>query len=91
VAVYVDADEEAIEAWFVDRFLHLVDAARDQDESFYKVFVEMSEAQVRMLATSVWEGINLRNLREHILPTKRNATLVVLKADDHAIRAIQAV
>jgi type I pantothenate kinase len=91
VAIYIDADEEAMEAWFVDRFLALTAAARDEEVSFYKSFVEMTDAQVKMLATSVWDGINLVNLHEHILPSTRNATVLVHKADDHAIRAIELV
>jgi type I pantothenate kinase len=91
VAIYIDADEEAVAAWYLDRFLRLTESARDDPGSFYRGFVDLSPAQVRMVAQSAWDGINAVNLREHILPSKRNAVVLVHKADDHAIRAIESM
>ena len=39
LAVYVDADERDIETWFLERFHRLCEAARDDERSFYRMFV----------------------------------------------------
>ncbi|MCA6268788.1 MAG: type I pantothenate kinase, partial [Phenylobacterium sp.] len=36
----------------------------------------------------VWEGVNLPNLRQHIVRARPTADLVVRKAADHAITGI---
>lgn len=45
----------------------------------------MSEPQLIEFAKSVWAGINLPNLENHILPMRDHADLVVKKDADHAI------
>ena len=46
----------------------------------------MSETELVEFATSVWDRINLPNLRDHIAPLKETADIIVLKDADHAIR-----
>ena len=41
-----------------------------------------------MLARSVWTNINLPNLREHILPVRDLADIVIEKAADHSLRML---
>jgi type I pantothenate kinase len=84
-AIYVDASENAVRRWFADRFLVFVNEARMGAESFYKMFADMSDEEVRGVADGTWDGINGPNLREHIGATRANATIVVEKAADHAI------
>ena len=43
------------------------------------------DEHVGTLATDVWHGVNLPNLRQHIAPVRALADLVVLKGADHAI------
>jgi type I pantothenate kinase len=91
VAIYIEADEAHVRSWFSERFAVLTDAARDDPTSFYRLFVDMDEAGVRGMAAQVWDGINGPNLRDHIEPSRRNATLVVRKAADHTIVAADVV
>ena len=46
----------------------------------------MTEPELLEFAKSVWDRINLPNLRDHIAPLKQTADIVVLKDSDHAIR-----
>jgi type I pantothenate kinase len=83
VSVYVDADEDVVRGWFVDRFLELCAAAGEA--SFYRMFAGASPEARTAIAHSAWDGINGPNLREHIEPTRRHATFVLRKAPDHSV------
>jgi len=82
-AIYVDAEEGFVRRWFVERFLRLTELAKGDPTSFYASFADMGEARVRELADATWDSINGVNLRQHIGPSRRNATFVVTKAEDH--------
>lgn len=83
--IYLDADLEHIEAWFLERFLRFWHAAEHDPTSFYAQFRHMSEPELIAFAKSVWTTINLPNLENHILPLRAHADLVVKKDADHAI------
>jgi type I pantothenate kinase len=85
LSVYVDADEDDMEVWFVARFLELCELARDDATSFYRGFTGMSVAQQRGIAEWTWREINLVNLRDHIAPSKARATWVLTKRRDHSV------
>ena len=86
--IYLDADEAIIEKWFTDRLLPLMLAGRDDPVSFYYRFREMDDAARRDFASRVWQGINLPNLREHIVKDRAAADIVVHKSADHGIGRI---
>ncbi len=88
--IYLDADEADLEAWFVARFMGLWAIAEHDPASFYARFRSMSPEQAEGFARMVWTGINLRNLREHIVHARAEADLVVRKGPDHAIVAVEA-
>jgi type I pantothenate kinase len=89
VAIYVDADEEVVRRWFVERFLHFTDTARNDEASFYHRFAQLDPAQVRQLAEGTWDGINGVNLHEHIAPSKEDAQIIISKGPDHAIVRVE--
>lgn len=86
LGVYVDAPDEIVRGWFIERFQRLTTEAADDPDSFYRAFSEMTPEQVRDVAEATWDGINGPNLKEHIAPTRQAAQLVVEKGADHAIR-----
>ena len=88
-AIYVDADERDIERWYVERFLALCEAGRNDPGAFYHRFAAMSPAEVRDLARHVWRQVNGRNLREWVEPTRCRADLVLEKGPDHAVRRMR--
>ncbi len=85
LAVYLDAAEDDLERWYVARFRTLCDEARTDPASFYRSFVSMTPDEVDAIALHTWRGINLVNLREHILPTRDLADVVVTKGPDHRV------
>jgi type I pantothenate kinase len=84
-SIFVDADERHLEAWYVARFLSLRAAALGDPSSYFRRFIEMSIEETSALARHVWAGINSINLREHILPTRERAHLILQKGESHAV------
>jgi type I pantothenate kinase len=89
--VYVEAAEDDVRRWFADRFLVFVNEARMGAESFYKMFADMSDEEVRGVADGTWDGVNGPNLHEYIEATRANATIVVQKGSDHEISSVREV
>ena len=89
LGLYVDADVEDVEAWFVARMHDLVRDAADDPESFYFGWADLGPATVTELAVAVWTEVNLPNLVEDIAPSAALADVVVHKGPDHAIRAVR--
>ncbi|WP_431801953.1 type I pantothenate kinase [Microbacterium sp. bgisy203] len=87
-SIYVDADENDIQQWFVSRFLALREGAFTNPSSFFNVFASLSDDEAIAMATGIWNEINLPNLRENVEPTKHRATLVLKKAADHAVETV---
>jgi len=84
-SIYVDADVDDIEAWYVQRFLTLRDTVFQNPDSFFRNYAHLTEAEAVETARFIWREINGRNLRENILPTKDRAGLVVRKGRDHHV------
>jgi type I pantothenate kinase len=87
-SIYVDASEADLETWFLDRFRQLRESARDDAALFFHRFATMPESEAMALATSVWETINLANLRENILPTRERARLILRKGGRHVVERV---
>ncbi len=86
ILIYLDAETDHIETWFLDRFMDFWHAAANDPTSFYQRFRAMNETEAREFArTEVWEKINLPNLENHILPLRDQADIVVRKEVDHAL------
>ena len=83
--IYLDADEASLEAWYVTRFMALWTVAEHDPHSFYARFRGMDRTTATTFARSVWAGINLPNLREHIIQQRDLADIVVRKGPDHEI------
>jgi type I pantothenate kinase len=86
LAVYVHADEHVVEAWYVDRFLHL--CATAEPGTFYAQFGGLDADHIEELARGTWTSINLVNLREHIEPSRHHADVIVEKLANHEVGAI---
>ncbi|GGE28988.1 pantothenate kinase [Agaricicola taiwanensis] len=87
-SIYIDADEEVIHDWYVQRFLRLRQTAFRDPQSFFRKYAEVSEAEALRIAESLWSRINLLNLRDNILPTRHRAGLVLRKGENHRIEQV---
>lgn len=87
-SIYVDADEDLIRAWYVERFMRLRETAFRDPNAFFHKFSQLSETAARAIANEIWENINLKNLRENILPTRPRADLILRKGADHLVEEV---
>src|SRR6266545_3233532 len=87
-SVYLDADEEILRQWYVDRFLTLRSTAFRDPMSYFHRYSKLSDAEAVETATSIWSRINLTNLRENILPTRQRADLILSKSANHMVEAV---
>ncbi|MEO3997091.1 type I pantothenate kinase [Mesorhizobium sp. CAU 1732] len=87
-SIYIDADEDMIHKWYIDRFMRLRETAFKDPESFFHRYSQLSEEAARAIAEGLWANINLRNLRENIVPTRPRADLVLRKGADHLIEEV---
>ena len=88
VLIYLDASEADLEAWYVERFHEFWRGGRSDPSSFYARFAAMTPDQIDAFARRVWQGINLPNIRENIVPLRETAGIVVEKSSEHGIRRI---
>jgi type I pantothenate kinase len=87
-SVFIDAEEDVLRKWYVDRFLTLRQTAFRDPKSYFHRYSSLDDAQAAETATSIWERINLVNLRENILPTRRRAHLILKKAANHKVQEV---
>ncbi|TPV99819.1 MAG: Pantothenate kinase [Beijerinckiaceae bacterium] len=88
-SVYLHATEDDLEKWFVARFMRLRDTAFRDPLSYFKKYADLDDAQAEATARDIWTRINLRNLRENILPTMPRASLVLTKGPSHIIEEVE--
>src|SRR6201993_393602 len=84
-SVYLDADEDVLERWYVNRFLTLRGTAFSDPKSYFHRYSKLTDAEAVKTATGIWTRINLVNLHENILPTRRRAHLILKKSESHGI------
>jgi len=87
-SIYIDAIEGDIENWFIERFQTLRKTVFQDPDSFFKHFADLTEEQAVALAHEIWVGINGKNLKDNIEPTRARASLVLHKGADHKINAV---
>jgi len=87
-SIYMDADEEVLRTWYVDRFFSLRETAFRDPRSYFHRYAQLSDAETRNTADRIWSTINLRNLRENVLPTRQRADLILRKEADHVIHSV---
>ncbi|HWI31057.1 MAG TPA: type I pantothenate kinase [Microbacterium sp.] len=87
-SIYVDADSNDISQWYVDRFMALKKGAFSDPASYFNVYADLSDDEATQTAMGFWNGINLPNLIENVLPTRHRANLILEKAADHTVQRV---
>lgn len=78
-SIYIDADEDFIHNWYVNRFMNLRQTAFRDPNSFFNRYASISEEAALSIAEGLWQNINLKNLRQNIVPTRPRADLILRK------------
>ncbi|QCK85386.1 type I pantothenate kinase [Phreatobacter aquaticus] len=87
-SIFIDAEEDVLERWYLERFMRLRDTAFRDPQSYFRRYAEKSDFEAMKTALALWYGINLVNLRDNILPTRQRATLILKKGDNHRIAEV---
>jgi type I pantothenate kinase len=87
-SIYIDADEDVLKGWYVDRFLTLRSTAFRDPKSYFHRYSKVTDAEATDIATSIWSRINLVNLHENILPTRPRADLILKKTPMHNVEEV---
>lgn len=84
-SIYVDADEQKLEEWYISRFMKLRKGAFTDPKSYFRSFSQLTEAEAKKTSRTIWREINRKNLRKNILPTRERASLILHKSEGHAV------
>jgi len=87
-SIYLDADEDVLLRWYVDRFLALRGTAFSDPQSYFHRYSKLSDEEAVKTASSIWSRINLVNLHENILPTRQRADLILTKGESHLVEEV---
>jgi type I pantothenate kinase len=87
-SIYIDAEEKLIRDWYIARFMRLRETAFVDPDSFFHRYSQLSESAAHAIAEGLWANINLKNLRENILPTRPRADLILRKGADHLVEEV---
>ncbi len=87
-SIYVDADEDILQRWYIARFMTLRETTFRDPRSHFHKYASLTEDEAVATATSIWTRINLVNLRENILPTRQRADLILRKGESHLVEEV---
>ena len=84
-SIYVDAEADLIEKWFLERFGVLLDTAFHDPSNYYYQYAQMPREEAFAYAKKIWRDIDLKNLKEYILPTRFRADMILHKTEGHVM------
>ena len=87
-SIYIDAHPTVIENWYLTRFMRLRETAFRDPRAYFHRYASLSDDKAHETALRIWHEINLKNLKENILPTRQRADLILVKGPDHRVEAV---
>ncbi|PIJ41651.1 type I pantothenate kinase [Tatumella sp. OPLPL6] len=87
-SIYVDAPEELLKQWYINRFLRFREGAFSDPNSYFHHYSQLTIEEAKGIASTLWDEINGLNLRENILPTRERANLILSKSLKHAVSTV---
>jgi type I pantothenate kinase len=88
-SIYVDADEDDVRSWYVERFRTLRSTAFADPRSYFHRYADLDDEEADRTARIVWDTINGPNLAENIAPTRSRADLILRKGSDHLVEHVR--
>ncbi|KXT78697.1 type I pantothenate kinase [Streptococcus sp. DD13] len=88
LSIYVDADVEDIENWYLERFQKLLKVAEQNPDNYYYRFRQLTKEEALEMAHQTWKAVNLVNLEKYIEPTRNRADIILHKGNRHQIDKI---
>ena len=87
-SIYIDADPDLIQQWYVTRFMRLRTTAFRDPAAYFHRYSKLSTSEAEERGLSIWRTINMKNLEENILPTRQRASLILRKGADHSVEQV---
>jgi type I pantothenate kinase len=87
-ALYLDAAEDDVRRWYLERFLKLRNGAFQRPESYFHRYAGLSDEKAIATAEAIWNRTNLPNLVQNIGPSRPRADLILEKGPDHFVRRV---
>jgi type I pantothenate kinase len=87
-SVYLHANEDVLEKWYVERFMRLRETSFRDPRSYFRIYADLDDDETERVAKDIWRRINLENLHQNIAPTRPRASLVLTKGADHRIEEV---
>jgi type I pantothenate kinase len=87
-SIYMDAEPQMIETWYVTRFMRLRQTAFRDPAAYFHRYALLSPDEARAKALEIWRTVNEKNLVENILPTRPRARLILRKSANHRIDSV---
>ncbi|MBX9497041.1 type I pantothenate kinase [Yersinia enterocolitica] len=88
-SIYVDAPEDLLQSWYINRFLKFRQGAFSNPDSYFHNYAKLPETEAVKIATQLWKEINGLNLKQNILPTRERASLIMTKSANHAVENVR--
>ncbi|QUJ68998.1 type I pantothenate kinase [Photobacterium sp. GJ3] len=88
-SIYVDAEPDLLQTWYIERFLKFREGAFQDPSSYFNHYTKLTENDAVKTATNIWQEINGKNLIENILPTRERASLILQKGSNHAVQTVR--
>ena len=88
-SIFVDAEPNDIETWYLERFLTLRDTAFARPDAYFLKYADLTDDEAIQVAAEIWRSVNLENLIENSLPTRDRASLILEKAPDHSVERVR--
>jgi type I pantothenate kinase len=87
-SIYLDADENHVEQWYVERFSVLQRTVFQRPTSYFHHFKNLRPEELRKTGQGIWRSINLPNLLQNIQPTRERASVILRKGQSHAVKEV---
>ena len=87
-SIYVDAEEDSLIKWYLERFLKLRESTFSNPHSYFHRYANMDVEDALNIATTIWSAVNHDNLIENILPSRNRANLILHKDANHTVDRI---
>lgn len=88
-SLYVDAPEELVEQWYVERFFKLRETVFQTSDSYFTTYATLDDADAEATARRIWRTVNGANLAENILPTRERADVILEKGPAHRVERVR--
>ena len=87
--VHVDADDDLLAGWYLERFRQLRAAAAADPTAFLHPYRDVPGEAMDAMAMQVWDDVNLVVLHDEVRPHAHRADVVVRLGPDHDVVAVE--